>query len=244
VSRDARPRFYFSFRSPYSWLASHYVEASCDAEQTRLCYVPFWEPDAITLAGLRARGGEFLYTPMSRAKHLYILQDLRRLTAACGRRVTWPIDSDPWWDLPHLAYLVARRHGRAREFVRATYRARWEQGRDICARETIADLAEEIGMAPDLLVAAPEDPAIREEGVEALLDCHRNGVFGVPFFTCRREKFWGIDRAAAFVAALGDSAGVADRRGHRAPTPTPEAFCLTAGMPLIVADADHAGGCG
>lgn len=184
-----RARFYFSFRSPYSWLAAQDIDEQVPGAHGEIAYVPFWEPDEMTLSALRARGGEFLYTPMSRAKHLYILQDIKRLAAARERDVTWPVDVNPWWDLPHLAYLAAHRQGCGEDFMRATYRARWEQGRDICSRHTIAELAFEIGLPPAVLASAPEDAAIRAEGVEALFQCYRDGVFGVPFFICRREKF-------------------------------------------------------
>jgi 2-hydroxychromene-2-carboxylate isomerase len=237
-----RARFYFSFRSPYSWLAAQDIDEQAAGAHGDIAYVPFWEPDEITLNALRARGGEFLYTPMSRAKHLYILQDIKRLAAGRDRHVTWPVDVSPWWDLPHLAYLVARRNGYGEEFMRATYRARWEQGRDICSRNTIAEIAFEIGLPPAMLASAPEDASIREEGVDALFQCYREGVFGVPFFTCRREKFWGIDRVDGFIAALELHATVRERRrpDHRVPDELP----LDTGGPLPVLDVDHAGGCG
>lgn len=224
------PRFYFSFRSPYSWLAARVIGGLGSADRHGISYIPFWEPDETTLRALHALGGEFLYTPMSKAKHLYILEDIRRLATNAGVQYAWPIDVNPWWELPHLAYFAARGCGKGREFFDATYRARWEQGRDICDERTIAEIGAEIGAPPEVLVSAPNDAEIRRAGAEALYECYRDGVFGVPFFVHRREKFWGVDRLEAFVRALG-AGGKYDVRSDAARRQPP-------------VDADHAGGCG
>ena len=235
------PRFYFSFRSPYSWLAARVIGGLGSADRDGISYIPFWEPDEITLRALHALGGEFLYTPMSRAKHLYILEDIRRLATSAGVRYAWPIDVNPWWELPHLAYFAARGCGKGREFFDAAYRARWEHGRNICDERTIADIGAEIGAPPGVLVGAPNEAEIRRAGAEALYECYRDGVFGVPFFVHRREKFWGVDRLDAFIRALG-AGGERDGRSDVARR-QPPALIPAAGE-VGGADVDHAGGCG
>jgi len=200
--KSARARFYFSFRSPYSWIGARLLEEEFDPKDSEIEYIPFWEPDERSLELLNAKGGEFLYTPMSRQKHLYILQDIKRITSKLGYLMSWPIDEKPWWDLPHLAYLAARRQGKGQEFFWAVYRARWERGENICSVETIRTLAEEIGLSPNKIAAAPDDNSIRAEGAEVLYSIYQDGVFGVPFFICGREKFWGIDRLYDFKLKL------------------------------------------
>lgn len=224
------PRFYFSLRSPYSWLAYRDLLDRHAALAGRLEWIPFWEPDGHSLRLLAEAGGRFLYTPMSKAKHLYALQDVRRLAAERGLRPAWPVDREPWWEVPHLAYLVARRHGRGPEFIAGAYRARWEEGRDICDPRTIAGLAGELGLDEGELTGAVDDPRIREEGVRALLRIHRDGVFGVPFFVNRFDKYWGVDRLQAFADSV--------RAGAGAPPPT----VSTVGAASV--DDGHAGGCG
>src|SRR5262249_45675056 len=144
-----------------------------------------------------------LYAPMSRQKHLYILQDINRIATALGYRHAWPIDVDPWWELPHLGYLVARRLGKGAEFFHATYRARWEEGANICSPQTIDALATEVGLPPHAVLDAPQNPEMREEGAAALSRASQDGVFGVPFFVTGRHKFWGVDRLLPFLASLG-----------------------------------------
>ncbi len=253
------PCFFFSFRSPYSWIAARLIEEQLSAERTQIEYIPFWEPDEQTLSLLQARGGEFLYIPMSRQKHRYILQDIRRLTTKLGYRMAWPVDRDPWWDLPHLAYLAARRDGKEMEFFWAVYRARWEEGRDICSSDTIRALATEVGLDPTSIVESPNDQTIRQKGVEALYRCYRDDVFGVPFFCNRHARYWGVDRFDEFVASLtsGGTQSISntEHEGGASATRSRDGGATTSNAPTASVpvellervgsyDNDHAGGCG
>lgn len=201
--KPTRPRFYFSFRSPYSWVGARKIEAQFPHHRLSLEYLPYWEPEPETLAELTARGGEFLYRPMSRARQLYILQDVKRIWSKLGYRAVWPVDGDnTCWERPHMAYLHARRCGRGREFFWAAWRARWEEGRDVTDASTIGAIGAGLGLDPAPLVDARRDPAIRQEGVDVLWRAYRDAVFGVPFFVLGREKFWGQDRVDEFLEAV------------------------------------------
>jgi len=248
-SRTA-PRFYLSLRSPYSWLACHdLAERHADLAEL-IDWRPFWEPDAWSERLLTAARGRFVYTPMSKEKHLYVLQDVSRLAAARGLSVTWPVDRDPCWEVPHLAYLVARRHGRGREFVEAVHRARWREGRDICAPATVGRIAVELGLDPDEAAGAADRPELRADGTRCLLDVYRDGVFGVPFFVCGRGRYWGIDRLDAFADAVRATATAAARSARRPPEsgPEPGAVAQEAAEAAVATgrttDWGHAGGCG
>ncbi|WP_369390537.1 2-hydroxychromene-2-carboxylate isomerase [Streptomyces sp. CG1] len=220
------PRWYFSFRSPYSWIAYRDLLERYPDVAEEIDWLPFWEPDTAATQELAQRGITLPYVPMSREKHLYILQDVRRLTRERGLDMVWPQDKEPVWEVAHLAYLVAERHGRGRVFIDAVYRARWEQGRNISDREVMADIGRNLGIDPEALATAGTDPALRADGIRHLELIHRDGVFGVPYFIDGFEKFWGVDRLAAFV----DLARA--RRGDAAASPTP------------MLDQGHAGGCG
>ncbi|MFE9402641.1 2-hydroxychromene-2-carboxylate isomerase [Streptomyces sp. NPDC006530] len=229
------PRFYFSLRSPYSWLAyrdltNHHPDVA-DAVEWR----PFFEPDAISERLLTEAGGTFPYTPMSRAKHLYVLQDVNRLAKSRGIDLSWPVDREPVWEIPHLAYLVARRAGRGPQYVAAAYRARWEEGRDICDRAVIADIGAQLGLDPAELAGASDDPALRAEGVRLLLDVCADGVFGVPFFVHGFSRFWGLDRLPEFVLHL--------RERELTTRGLPEPVGAV-GLGARSVDDGHAGGCG
>jgi 2-hydroxychromene-2-carboxylate isomerase len=233
--KTKRPRFYFSFRSPFAWIAARYMKERMSPEAlAQVEWIPYWEPDDRTLPALRAAGGDFLYAQMGREKHLYILQDIKRLTKSLGYEHVWPIDKSPWWELPNLAYLVAARLGKGPLLREAMYRARWEKGENIHTIETVRAVAAEVGLDPDVVAGAPEDEAARKEAVDALLRAYNDGVFGVPFFVKGFEKFWGVDRLLPFIAAV-------EGRPFR---------FFWEGIPrelidqLGVYDTDAAGGCG
>ncbi|MEU7134367.1 DsbA family protein [Streptomyces sp. NPDC046261] len=236
TARAKTPRFYFSLRSPYSWLAyrellEHHPDVAAAVE-----WRPFFEPDERSERMLTEHGGSFPYAVMSRAKHLYVLQDVRRLAAERGITMAWPVDRDPVWEVPHLAYLVALREGLGPRYIAAAYRARWEEGRDICDRAVVAEIGAGLGLDPAVLAGASEDPRLRREGLRLLLDICEDGVFGVPFFVHGFSRFWGLDRLPGFVAHL---------RARTAPEAAlPRPAVSVAGLGPRATDDGHAGGCG
>jgi 2-hydroxychromene-2-carboxylate isomerase len=241
------PRLYFAFRSPFSWMALRRLEELYPQAADTVEFRPFWEPDEDLLARLRAGGGEFPYTPMSKAKHLYILYDTKRLAASLGHTMSWPVDVDPWWEVPHLAWLYARRQGREREFYRLVTEARWERGENVCDPALVRELAAEAGLDGDAAASAASDPDLREEALAALHDLYQDDVFGVPYFRVGRHRFWGLDRLAAFLDVLDPREGDAARDGDArelpalARVPVPAGAGIPDAVPL---DSDSAGGCG
>lgn len=221
-----RPRWYFSFRSPYSWIAYRDLLERYPDVAEQIDWLPFWEPDAEATKELAERDITLPYVAMSREKHLYILQDVRRLTRQRGLDMVWPQDKDPVWEVSHLAYLVADRLGRGRAFIDAVYRARWEQGQNISEPEVMARIGRDLGIDPEALATAHSDPEVRAEGARHLEVLHRDGVFGVPYFIDGFEKFWGVDRLEDFVEL---------NRARRGETVPAGALAL---------DQGHAGGCG
>ncbi|MBU8860459.1 MULTISPECIES: DsbA family protein [unclassified Micromonospora] len=227
-----QPRVHFSFRSPFSWLAITVLRRRVPDLDERVTFVPFWNPDAVTEAALRERGAELHYAPMSKAKHLYILHDTKRQAARVGVPMRWPIDDDPWWELPHLAWLCARRAGRARQFYEAACAARWERGEDICTVEAVERIAREAGLDPGPAARATDDPRIRAEAVDCLEQAYHDDIFGIPYFRIGRHRFWGLDRVDDFVAEL------------EYPTPVRRPAPAGAARRIGAYDTDTAGGCG
>ncbi|HEV2887131.1 MAG TPA: DsbA family protein [Jatrophihabitans sp.] len=200
MSRVRRPRLYFSLRSPYSWLTVQRLrEVAPNLSEVMDC-VPYWDPDERTNAALAERGGEFHYVQMSRAKHLYMLMDTKRLAQQRDIAMAWPVDVDSWWELPHLAWLQARHLGREWQFYDAITEARWGRGDDICTPEVVRAAAEQAGLNPDLAVLAADDPEIRAEAVGCLYQAYLDDVFGIPYVKFGPHRFWGLDRMDAFLS--------------------------------------------
>jgi 2-hydroxychromene-2-carboxylate isomerase len=237
MKKKRTPKLYFSLRSPFSWMAIRRLEERIPNADELIDYIPFFDPDPQTAAALAERGGEFHYTNMSKAKHLYILNDTKRLAAKFGYAMRWPVDVDPWWELPHLGWLKAKELGVHREFYRAATAARWERGENICDREVLGPVLAGAGLPVEPLLAAPDDPRLRAAGVDALLEAHEDDIFGIPYVKWGMQKFWGLDRLADFLAVWE-------------PTLEPPADDPMAGLPAPALaavgafDHDTAGGCG
>ncbi|MFF8712241.1 2-hydroxychromene-2-carboxylate isomerase [Streptomyces sp. NPDC015184] len=230
------PRWYFNFRSPYSWLAHRDLVDRHGDVADAVEWIPYWDPDPRSEKALAEAGGSFLYTPMSREKHFYVLTDVRRLAADRGLTVSWPVDREPVWEISHLAYYLAADRGVGPRYVDLVYRARFQDGRNISDPEVIADVAGRIGLDPAAAAAAAEDPELRSRSTEALVSAYKDGVFGPPFLIAGREKFWGLDRLDRFADAVRSTAPA--RTETVAPVPD-EALSTTAS-----GDLGHAGGCG
>ncbi|MEV6684097.1 DsbA family protein [Streptomyces sp. NPDC051130] len=235
MPRNKTPRFYFSLRSPYSWLAYEELTARHPELVERLEWVPFYEPDEESSRALQERGGRFPYSEMSRAKNMYVLQDIGRIAKARGITVSWPVDRAPVWEVPHLGYLVAAREGRGQDYIRAVYRARFGEGRDICDPQTIADIGSALGIGSETVSRAAADQDLRARGVDILMDVCKDGVFGVPFFVQGFTRYWGLDRLDAFVEHLRS------KEPGQASPPAASAGAVAIGRSV---DDGHAGGCG
>ena len=60
--------------------------------------------------------------------------------------------------------------------------------------ETVADIAEPLGVDRDALLTAVQDPAIKERLKIETTQALEAGVFGSPFVIIDGEPFWGSDR--------------------------------------------------
>jgi 2-hydroxychromene-2-carboxylate isomerase len=208
-------------------------------------FVPFWEPDPRTAEAMTAHGAVLHYEAMSKAKHLYILQDTKRLAQRLGLTMAWPVDTQPWWEPAHLGWLAARRQGRARDFYDALIAARWQRGEDISRPEVVAAAGTSIGLDGAALAGAADDPELRAEGVACLVRAYEDDIFGVPYFRLGRERFWGLDRLAWFLASLRRqaAAGVPEPASDEGYDPLADLGpAARAGVGAY--DTDSAGGCG
>ena len=181
--------FYFDFSSPYSYIASEWIEALA-ARHGRTVH---WH--AILL------GATFQVTqiksPVSYPlKREYSLLDFERSARFAGVPLRipakFPIPTQNaarvfWW----LHSLDA---ARAREWARHGLRALFARGRDLSDVEELGQLAVEFGLDPALVRDVCSDPQWKAALKDANDAAIERGVFGAPFFIIDAEPFWGNDR--------------------------------------------------
>lgn len=198
MSEKPRVEFFFSFRSPYSYLAVERAFALPDKWDIELIY-----------QGVRpmvTRG-----VPLPTAKKLYILRDAareaRRLGIAFGNMFD-PIGEGALRCL-RVAEL-AKDLGCERDFVIPTARAIWAEGADVTRDEVLRPLCERAGLEWDACkqaLAGDELLQRCEDNVERLRSF---GQWGVPTFVFHEEPFWGQDRIQDLERVL-EEAGVGRR---------------------------------
>jgi 2-hydroxychromene-2-carboxylate isomerase len=232
----ARPRLYFSFRSPYSWMAIERLRRTLPDLFRRAELFPYWDPDPVTEQMVTERGAGLYYQQMSRAKHLYVLADTKRMASRLGLAMAWPVDVDPWWELPHLGWLAARRAGHSERCYDALVAARWSRGENICDPAVFQRVIAAAGLDAATLAAAADDAGIRAEGAGCLVTAYEDDVFGVPYVRLGWQRFWGLDRMELFLEQFTAA-------GESGPATGPPDAALSR-IAVGAYDRDTAGGCG
>ena len=194
-------RFYFSFRSPYAWLALRALDEKGAGMDSNLAYLPYFAPEGACLAYLNELGGKFLYQPMCEEKHLYIMQDAKRIMEKQGVTPKLPSDQDPDWSIPHLVFLATQDLQIGQEFTLDAMEARWLEGIDIWSWDSVRSLLARRLSAPDVekIINLAQSERILREAAAHLHQAYKDEVFGVPFMRVGRNKFWGQDRIDAFL---------------------------------------------
>ena len=183
--------FYFDFSSPYSYIASEWVEALA-ARHGRTVH---WHA---ILLGATFQAAE-LKSPVSHPiKREYSMLDFVRSARFAGVPFVMP-EKFPiatqnaarvfWW-------LQASDPARAAAWARAGLRAYFTRGVDLSDVPTLKAHAAEFGMAPAEAEAVWTDPQWKDRLRRANEEAIAAGVFGAPFFVIDGEPFWGNDRRA------------------------------------------------
>ena len=181
--------FYFDFSSPYGYLASYRID-DIAAEAGRTVT---WRPYLLGAAFKSTGQSPLVSQPLRGA---YALRDMER----SARKLKVPLVFPDGFPMPTQAagrafyWLDARDPGKARDLAKAIYRAAFAQGRNIAPREAVADVAAEIGLDRAEVLAAIEDPAVKEKLRAETESAIARGIFGSPFVIVDGEPFWGNDR--------------------------------------------------
>ena len=182
--------FYFDFSSPYSYIASEWVEAVA-ARHGRAV-----EWHAILL-GVTFQAAE-LKSPVSHPiKREYSIRDFGRSARFAGLPYVMP-DKFPistqnaarifWW------LHDTQSPQRAVVWAHTGLRAYFTRGLDLSDVATLGAVAAEDGLDPAAAQAAYTDLLWKERLKRENEAAIATGVFGAPFFIVDGEPFWGNDR--------------------------------------------------
>lgn len=180
--------FFFDFASPYSYIASHQIEAVAEKHGTELVWQPFVLGGVFQAIGANAPRD-------NKPKGEYLLQDLEDLTALYGipykQRTEFIIRSI----LPLRATLqIPQGQERARA-VHALYKGSWAEDQDMSKAEVVVGLLTDAGFDGAALVEGTQQPAVKDELRKNTEDIVSRGGFGAPtYFVDDSKMFWGHDR--------------------------------------------------
>ncbi len=182
-------KFYFEFASPYGYFASLQIDDIAARHGREVVWRPIMLGAALKLSGM----APIAQQPLRRD---YFFHDVLRTARLLGIPLTMPA-VQPMNSLAAgraFYWLEATDVGLARDLARAVYRAHWQEGRDMSPAEAVAEVVAPLGVDPDALLAAVQDPAVKQRYKEVTEASLARGVFGSPFIIVDGEAFWGSDR--------------------------------------------------
>ena len=179
---ESRVKFYFAYNSPYAFLANTRIERMLAPVDGITEYKPVYQPRS-------GGGGPDMNSPRMR----YIRQDIARFATAYGLA----FKPGPFADTGGACrgFLFAREAGKGKSFHDRIYEARWLEGKDIGDEQTIAAIADRCELDRNAFVEAVKQESPYEQELQRCnAEAEADGVFGIPFFVYRGQKFWGNDR--------------------------------------------------
>jgi 2-hydroxychromene-2-carboxylate isomerase len=187
-----RVDFFFSFRSPYSYLAGPRAFGLPERYDIELVF------RGVIPMAMRGQS-------VPREKGLHTLRDVKREAVRLG--MPFGRIHDPIGDGAIRCLLVAEHAvgvGREREFVLGASRGIWAEAIDVSRDAGLRPICERAGLEWGACATALDDPELRarvDANTAALAEL---GHWGVPVFVFEGELFWGQDRIEDLEIALGE----------------------------------------
>jgi 2-hydroxychromene-2-carboxylate isomerase len=181
--------FYIDFSSPYSYIASEWIEALA-ARHSRTVR---WHA---VLLGVTFQAAE-LKSPVSHPiKREYSLHDFERSARFAGVPLKIPAKFPiPTQNAARLFWWLQQRGDlTASHWARHCLRAFFARGVDLSDPMALKTLCAEFGLDPADAESVWSDPEWKAHLKDANDAAIARGVFGAPFFMIDGEPFWGNDR--------------------------------------------------
>ena len=178
--------FYFACISPWSYLTVDELKRIADTHGRTIAFKP-------TDVG-RTWGETGAGRPLGDRPH--VLQDYRLIAAWRGTEINSEPKHFPVPFLPSSNVIIAARQTGADVYplTRALARGCWVDELDISDADTVAKIADDVGLDGAALVAAAETQAVADELAANTDDSLKVGAWSVPSIVVDGELFFGQDR--------------------------------------------------
>ncbi len=190
ISSSAPLDFYFSFRSPYSYLACQRIKKLKDTHDIDLNIKPVLP---MVMRGL----------PVPSTKRLYIFLDTKR---ECERHgIPFGKTVDPLGEGVNRCmsiYPYAKSQGKELDYIASVSRGIWAEGQDVTQDSALQALCERAQLNWDdarLYLQKSEWQTMAESNRSDMINL---GFWGVPSFQYKNKSFWGQDRLWAIEQCL------------------------------------------
>ncbi len=181
--------FYFDFSSPYGYLAAQRIDEIGERHGREVA----WKPFLLGAVFKTTRSEPLLGIPM---KGDYARVDLPRAARLMGVPFTLP-SPFPFMSVAACRafyWLSGRDPATAKALAKAIIDASFGEGRDMSGAAAVLETAGSLGVDPEQLGAALQDPAVKDRLRAEVDEGIGKGDCGSPFVFVDGEPFWGHDR--------------------------------------------------
>ncbi len=181
--------FYFDYSSPYGYFAAMKIDDLAAKYGREVNWKPILLGAVFKISGAAP-------LPTLPLKGPYALRDILRSARFHGVEYKQPSKFPVATQAPGRPFywVNTRDPALANRLAQALYRAYFVADRDISSHEITADVAATLGLKRDDVLAALNDPAVKDLLKNEVDAAIKLGVFGSPYIVVDGEPFWGIDR--------------------------------------------------
>jgi 2-hydroxychromene-2-carboxylate isomerase len=186
--------FWFMVGSTYSYLTVsrlHQVEAATGIQFR-------WRPFNVRAIMQEMNNIPFSTKPIKLA---YMWRDIERRASKYGFPnkvpVPYPLRN---FELANRVAVLGETEGWCADYVRATYRRWFVDGKEAGAEPNLSESLREIGQDPGRIISAASHDSIGRALEAATTEAKELNIFGAPTFVTRGELFWGDDRLEDAIA--------------------------------------------
>ncbi len=181
--------FYFDYSSPYGYFGAMKIDELAARHGREVSWKPILLGAVFKVTGARP-------LPSLPLKGDYARRDIERSARFHAIPIRHPSKFPIASQAPARAFywLSDRDPAQARQLAKSLFKAYFVDDRDISNPDVTADVASEMGLARDEVLAAISDPAVKERLRHETDAAIKLGVFGSPYVVIDGEPFWGVDR--------------------------------------------------